>query len=107
MYEDAHDLSKLVAQGPVPGVKTYCIYGERPAAPGSAARLAAAAVVVVARRITKPAARSDAQASRMPDSNAAEPWGLNVMYACDCFCSDEAASQFLMAHAYMPQCICR
>ncbi|WIA09654.1 hypothetical protein OEZ85_009041 [Tetradesmus obliquus] len=52
LYGNAHDLSKLVALGPVPGVKTYCIYGtgiptveswsyrsivaNRPAAPGTA-----------------------------------------------------------------------
>jgi hypothetical protein len=28
MYEGAHNISKLVELGPVPGVKTYCIYGE-------------------------------------------------------------------------------
>jgi hypothetical protein len=28
MYEGAHNISKLIALGPVPGVKTYCIYGE-------------------------------------------------------------------------------
>jgi hypothetical protein len=28
MYEGAHNISKLIELGPVPGVKTYCIYGE-------------------------------------------------------------------------------